>query len=302
MRHPRKHEPRDGGKERSAVVLDVRGMVRAAQQSTVAAVLGRRPGVLDVEVNAVAQSAAVVFDPAGPPWPSWAAGSPSAATTVRASRCRPTSCDPMDERDPPGAAEAARAVPPAHAGHASERGLSPEGESGHGGHDSHAGMSMAAMVADMRNRFLVAVVHPAGHVGRERAGSPRPAHGPATGPRVRAGQPSFCHGWLPRLTPGTESRGRDWWCWASHLPAEPVRLPATALAHRARHRASTRVSTAASEPGEGRAFGGCRGRGCGAHSHRAVPECDVPPHTPPTCGLLRCGHTNRPRRHRKWCT
>ncbi|MEW5531770.1 hypothetical protein [Streptomyces virginiae] len=67
-------------------------------------------------------------------------------------------CDPMDERDPPGAAEAARAVPPAHAGHASERGLSPEGESGHGGHNSHAGMSMAAMVADMRNRFLVAVV------------------------------------------------------------------------------------------------------------------------------------------------
>ncbi|KOV20128.1 MULTISPECIES: heavy-metal-associated domain-containing protein [Streptomyces] len=74
MRHPRKHEPRDGGKERSAVVLAVRGMVRAAQQSTVAAVLGRRPGVLDVEVNAVAQSAAVVFDPAGPPWPSRAAG------------------------------------------------------------------------------------------------------------------------------------------------------------------------------------------------------------------------------------
>nr|MDT0513937.1 hypothetical protein [Streptomyces sp. DSM 41633] len=63
MRHPRSPEPRDGGKERSTVVLDVRGMVRATQQNTVAAVPGRRPRVLDVEVNAVAQSTTVVFDP-----------------------------------------------------------------------------------------------------------------------------------------------------------------------------------------------------------------------------------------------
>lgn len=296
MRHPRKHEPRDGGKERSRP---------AAQHRSDGALLSGPDHAPRCAGRRGERGRAVGRGRLRPRRTSLAelGGGVTECGYHCAGQSVPSHiCDPMDERDPPGAAEAARAVPPAHAGHASERGLSPEGESGHGGHDSHAGMSMAAMVADMRNRFLVAVVHPAGHVGRERAGSPRPAHGPATGPRVRAGQPSFCHGWLPRLTPGTESRGRDWWCWASHLPAEPVRLPATALAHRARHRASTRVSTVASEPGEGRAFGGCRGRGCGAHSHRAVPECDVPPHTPPTCGLLRCGHTNRPRRHRKWCT
>ncbi|WP_406731445.1 cation transporter [Streptomyces sp. NBC_01794] len=59
--HLQRHEsPR---KERSTAVLDVRGLSWASQQSTVAAVLGRRPGVLQVEVNPVAQSATVVFDP-----------------------------------------------------------------------------------------------------------------------------------------------------------------------------------------------------------------------------------------------
>jgi len=49
--------------ERSTAVLDVRGLYWASEQNVVAAVLGRRLGVLEVEANPVAQTATVVFDP-----------------------------------------------------------------------------------------------------------------------------------------------------------------------------------------------------------------------------------------------
>src|SRR5690349_18592258 len=45
-------------------VLDVRGLQWASEQNVIVAVLGRRPGVLEVEVNPVAQTATVAFDPA----------------------------------------------------------------------------------------------------------------------------------------------------------------------------------------------------------------------------------------------
>src|SRR6516225_8924203 len=92
-------------KERSTAVLDVRGMQFASEQNVVAAVLGRRPGVLEVEVNAVAQTATVVFDP----------GQTSLAelrgwVTECGYHCAGQSvpahvCDPMAEPDPavPGA-------------------------------------------------------------------------------------------------------------------------------------------------------------------------------------------------------
>ncbi|MFG2234470.1 heavy metal translocating P-type ATPase [Streptomyces sp. NPDC048723] len=155
MRDPRDPEPSDAGKERSTAVLDVRGILRATQQNTVAAVLGRRPGVLDVEVNPVAQSANVVFDPQRTSLAElrgWVTecGYHCAGQSVPAHIC-----DPMDEPDPPDPARAAEAVRPAHAGHEAEGVPSPEEAMGHGG---HAGMSMAAMAADMRNRFLVAVL------------------------------------------------------------------------------------------------------------------------------------------------
>ncbi|MFE2233408.1 heavy metal translocating P-type ATPase [Streptomyces sp. NPDC059442] len=156
MRHPRKPEPRDGGKERSTVVLDVRGMIRATQQNTVAAVLGRRAGVLDVEVNAVAQSATVVFDPRRTSLAELRGWVTECGYHCTGQSVPSHICDPMDEPDPPGVVEAAEVVPPSHAGHVPESGEpSPDEEAGHGG---HAGMSMAAMVADMRNRFLVAAV------------------------------------------------------------------------------------------------------------------------------------------------
>jgi P-type Cu2+ transporter len=161
-------------KERSTAVLDVRGMRRASEQNVVAAVLGRRPGVLDVEVHPVAQTATVVFDPARTSLAElrgWVTecGYHCAGQSVPAHVC-----DPMAEPDPPAAGAAVTAAgpgvtgpaPAAHAGRgaapaardewaAAERARSPHEAMGHGGHGE---MSMASMVADMRNRFVVAAV------------------------------------------------------------------------------------------------------------------------------------------------
>lgn len=50
-------------KERSTAILDVRPMLRGSEKAVVEAVLGRRPGVEQVEANPVAQTATVVYDP-----------------------------------------------------------------------------------------------------------------------------------------------------------------------------------------------------------------------------------------------
>ncbi len=171
--------------DRATVVLDVRGLRWASEQNVVAAVLGRRPGVLDVEVNPVAQSATVVFDPARTSVAElrrWVqkCGYHCAGQSVPAHVC-----DPMAEPAPAGEPDTDHLR---HAGHGLEghaaapvvqepsgqppdaSGLHPMPD-GHGapadaarsphevmGHGRHAGMSMAAMVADMRNRFLVAAL------------------------------------------------------------------------------------------------------------------------------------------------
>lgn len=152
-------------------MLDVRGLLFASQQNVVAARLVHRPGVEEVEVNAVAQTATVVYD--------------QRQTTIAALRdwvvecgyhCAGQSvpahiCDPLTEPDPaahdsgdghPGSS--ATAVSTDQAGHP-KAALSPgerpaELRSPHEamGHGGHAGMSMASMVADMRNRFVVALL------------------------------------------------------------------------------------------------------------------------------------------------
>jgi Cu2+-exporting ATPase len=140
---------------RSTAVLDVSGLQWASEQHVVSTRLGRRPGVMQVEVNPVAQTATVVFDPART----------SVADLRRwvrecgyhcAGQSVPTHiCDPLEEPGP------SRPLPDiaghdAHAAHAAAEAMpSPHEVMGHGG---HAGMSMAAMVADMRNRFLVAAL------------------------------------------------------------------------------------------------------------------------------------------------
>ncbi|HEX9343876.1 MAG TPA: heavy metal translocating P-type ATPase, partial [Actinomycetota bacterium] len=168
-------------KEQSTVVLDVRGLNWASEKAVVEAVLSRRPGVLAVEANPVSQTATVTYDPRLTSLVElrrWVTecGYHCAGQSVPAHVC-----DPMLEPDPPsgGHADHGAAAPtspvspqsaeppappahagpaPAHAGHApspEEAVRAPEEVMGHGG---HAGMSMAAMVADMRNRFLVAAI------------------------------------------------------------------------------------------------------------------------------------------------
>jgi len=179
-------------KEQSTAVLEVGGLNWASEKAVVEAVLGRRPGVLTVEANPVSQTATVTYDPRSTSLVElrhWVTecGYHCAGQSV------PTHvCDPMLEPDPPSDGHAghhatAAPAPPAvagpggqatragqalpspaehaehlehagHAGHVPSPGevvRAPEEVMGHGG---HAGMSMAAMVADLRNRFLVAAV------------------------------------------------------------------------------------------------------------------------------------------------
>ncbi|MGH2636572.1 MAG: heavy metal translocating P-type ATPase [Actinomycetota bacterium] len=163
-----------GGEGRGAtVVLETGGLNWASQKAVVEAVLGRRPGVREVDANPVAQTATVRYDPAR-----------TSVAELRgwvrdcklhcAGQSVPTHvCDPMAEPDlehvghdmhaesavaEPEIGHEGHAMPKEHEGHAmpAEDGLSsPHDAMGHGG---HAGMSMDAMVRDMRNRFFVAAV------------------------------------------------------------------------------------------------------------------------------------------------
>jgi Cu2+-exporting ATPase len=128
-------------------VLHVGGLQYATQGEVVEHALGARPGVVAVDANAIAQTATVTYDPART----------SVADLQRwveecgmhcAGRSVPGHiCDPMAEIG----------VPPA--GMAHDRAAMARADHAHGhGHGGHAGMSMDAMVRDMRNRFVVALV------------------------------------------------------------------------------------------------------------------------------------------------
>ncbi|AQZ63109.1 copper-translocating P-type ATPase [[Actinomadura] parvosata subsp. kistnae] len=139
------------GKDRSTAVLDVSGLHWATEQNVVGSVLRRRPGVIEVEVNPVGQAATVVFDPRVTSLAELRRWVEECGYHCAGQSVPSHICDPMTEPDPPGGATAVRE--PSHAEH--EAGPSPHEMIGHGG---HGGMSMEAMVADMRNRFLVAAV------------------------------------------------------------------------------------------------------------------------------------------------
>ena len=158
-----------------AVVLHTGGLHYATEKSVIEKALGARPGVISVDANPVAQTSTVHYDPD--------------QTTVAALRgwvkecgyhCAGKSvpghvCSPLEEASP-----AAAATPPgpspsrpheakstskaktgsgksqeaSHAGH-EDMVMAPAEAMGHGG---ASGMSMASMVRDMRNRFLLAVI------------------------------------------------------------------------------------------------------------------------------------------------
>jgi Cu2+-exporting ATPase len=128
-------------------VLEVSGVQWATSKNVAEAVLSRRPGVVSVEANPVAQTATVTYDPER-----------TDLTELRdwvrdcGYHCAGLSvphhvCDPMTEpvRGPVGDHAVQAPV------------TSPHDAMGHGGHGSMS-VSMADMVADMRNRFLVAAV------------------------------------------------------------------------------------------------------------------------------------------------
>jgi Cu2+-exporting ATPase len=164
---------------RVTVVLDVRPMLRGSEKAVVEAVLGRRPGVERVEANPVAQTATVIYDAAKTSLADLRRWVQECGLHCAGQSVPQHLCDPLMEPDPSdGHAAAAGTQAPAarpdhsptepaaapaqpadlHAGHAAptkQAGRSPHETIGHGGHGA---MSMAAMVTDLRNRFLVAAV------------------------------------------------------------------------------------------------------------------------------------------------
>ncbi|HEY3547283.1 MAG TPA: heavy metal translocating P-type ATPase [Propionicimonas sp.] len=153
-----------------SVVLDVSGLHWATSGSIVQQRMRRRPGVLGVEPNAVAQTATVTYDPTVTTVADlvgWVrdCGYHCSGQSVPEHLCDPTA-EPVaastvhtDHEQHEGHASHGAMVDMAH-GHpvaaATESTPSAHEAMGHGGH--HGGASMAAMVADMRNRFLVAAV------------------------------------------------------------------------------------------------------------------------------------------------
>jgi Cu2+-exporting ATPase len=129
--------------ERRTATLHVGGLHYASEKAVVERVLGRRPGVLEVDANPVSQTATLVYDPVATSVADLARWVEECGYHCAGRSVPGHVCDPLatDER-----------LAPAHDHAATMR-----AEHAHGhGHGGHAGMSMDAMVRDMRNRFLVA--------------------------------------------------------------------------------------------------------------------------------------------------
>jgi P-type Cu2+ transporter len=155
-------------RENAVAVLDVRGLGWASEERVIERVLGRRAGVRSVAANAVSQTATVEFDPAQTSIPAlrrWVreCGYHCAGQSVPRHLCDPLAAPPAR------AASGALAVAGAHAVHGRAAGhdAPPDASRPVGvpaaempaqaGHHAHDGMSMAAMVRGMRDRFLVAL-------------------------------------------------------------------------------------------------------------------------------------------------
>ncbi len=154
------------------VVVHTGGLNWATEKNVVESALMRRPGVVEVDANPVAQTATVTIDPTATSiadLQGWIRG----CGLHCAGRSVPNHiCDPMEEptraamtaADHAGhaghamvdhAGHASAPAPAEHEGHAPALATTPHDMMGHGG---HADMSMDEMVRDMRNRFVVAVV------------------------------------------------------------------------------------------------------------------------------------------------
>jgi Cu2+-exporting ATPase len=119
------------------VVLQVGGMQFASEKNKVESFLGRMSGVVAVDANPVAQTATVMFDPS--------------VTTADQLRECVVECGYHCAGESVPAHVCYEEAPQAHPG----EDRSPHAVMGHG---SHGEISMEAMVTDMRNRFLVALL------------------------------------------------------------------------------------------------------------------------------------------------
>jgi len=143
----------------------------ASEKNVIEAVLGRRPGVLAVEANPVAQTATVTYDPtrtAVADLRDWVrdCGYHCDGQSVPSHICDPLMASPASDpavhaerqahAPAAGQPSAGAGLDEAHAGHDEAQAQSPHEAMGHGG--NHAGMSMATMVTAMRRRFVLAAV------------------------------------------------------------------------------------------------------------------------------------------------
>ena len=146
------------------ITIDVRPIWRGSETGGLESALARRPGVKEASVNPVAQTATIAFDPAQTSpadlgrWVT-ECGYHCAGRSVPSHVCDPALAPGEHGHGPRDDGPAPTTRPkPAHVdGVDHDEGLegTPDEVMGHGG---HADMSMADMVADMRNRFLVAAV------------------------------------------------------------------------------------------------------------------------------------------------
>ena len=152
------------------VVVHTGGLNWATEKNVVERVLGRRPGVLAVDANPVAQTATITLDPQTTSIVDLQAWIRDCGLHCAGRSVPNHVCDPMEE-------PAVEGRPPAeHAVHEPAM-PTPHDVMGHGG---HADMSMDQMVSDMRRRFLVAVVFSVpillwSAIGREVLGFSTPA-------------------------------------------------------------------------------------------------------------------------------
>jgi Cu2+-exporting ATPase len=144
------HPPANGSR---VAVLETQGLHWATSKSVVESTLGRRPGVLSVDANPVAQTATVTYDPSVTDLAQLRGWVRDCGLHCAGQSVPHHVCDPMAE---PAAGQAS-----VHAdGHEHPAAPGPVMSSPHDamGHGGHGSMSMADMVRDMRNRFLVAAV------------------------------------------------------------------------------------------------------------------------------------------------
>jgi Cu2+-exporting ATPase len=157
--HDHGHDARrDDG---ATAVLEVSGVQWATSKNVAEAVLSRQPGVLTVDANPVAQTATVTYDPKRTSISElrdWVreCGFHCAGQSVPSHVCDPM-LEPGHDHHAGHAQQVAHGGHDAHSGHTGQASpvSSPHDAMGHGGHGS---MSMADMVRDMRNRFLVALL------------------------------------------------------------------------------------------------------------------------------------------------